>query len=96
MSKNRALWFIQISLALLGGYIASALLVFDFSAVAYPHDEEYFGDRHVAFGPQPRFRLCRAAYESGYDGSEWALIIYRPICQAWATRRGFAPPQAWR
>jgi hypothetical protein len=66
------------------------------TAVAYPHDEEHFDSHQVAFGPQPRISLCKPSYESGYDGSEWALIVYRPICQLWATQKGFAKPAKWR
>jgi hypothetical protein len=85
----------------LGGYVGSAWVVLDFSEVAYPNDEEYFGERQVAFGPRPRLLLCHPAYldipgGASYDGSEWALVVYRPICQLWLTRHDFAPPGRWR
>lgn len=88
------------ALALLG-YVGSALVVFDFTEVAYPNDEETFGERQVAFGPRPRLSLCHPAYfdipgGASYDGSEWALVVYRPICRWWLSRRGFAPPGRWR
>ena len=83
------------------GYFGSALVVLDFSDVAYPNDEEYFQGRQVAFGPRPRWFLCTAAYPSfpagwSYDGSEWALVLYRPICEQWAAHKGFALPSRWR
>ena len=82
-------------------YCGSALVVLDFSEMAYPNDEEYFNGRPVAFGPRPRWFLCTAAYPSfpggwSYDGSEWALSLYRPICERWAIHKGFALPSRWR
>jgi hypothetical protein len=90
-----------VVLLLVVAYFGSALVVLDFTDVAYPNDEEYFQNRQVAFGPRPRWFLCTAAYPSfpagwSYDGSEWALILYRPICERWAVHKGFALPSRWR
>ena len=83
------------------GYFASALFVLDFRDVAYPDDEEYFQGQMVAFGPRPRWFLCLAAYRDipagwSYSGNEWALVLYRPICERWAAYKGFALPSKWR
>ena len=108
MKLSRILWpkrvaarIFVVAVLLVVGYFASALLVLDFSDVAYPNDEEYFNGRPVAFGPRPRWFLSSAAYPSfpagwSYDGSEWALVLYRPICERWAIHKGFALPWRWR
>jgi hypothetical protein len=108
MTISRLIWpkraFARIAVVavlIVVGYFASALAVLDFSDIAYPNDEEYFNDRQVAFGPRPRWFLCTAVYPSfpagwSYDGSEWALVIYRPICEWWAVHKGFALPSRWR
>lgn len=99
--KSTASRFGILALLLLVGYFGSAFVILDFSEVAYPNDEEEFGQRQVAFGPRPRLSFCRPAYfdipgGASYDGSEWALVLYRPICQFWIGRRGFAAPGRWR
>lgn len=108
MKLRRIIWpksaagrVVAVAAFLVIGYFASALVVLDFSDVAYPNDEEYFQGRQVAFGPRPRWFLCTAAYPSfpagwSYDGSEWALVLYRPICERWAVHKGFALPSRWR
>ena len=89
-------WLIVVLPVGVGFYIGSSLIVLNFSETAYPHDEEYFGPRQVSFGPRPRHPFCRPSYPSGYDGHEWALVFYRPICQLWACWKGYAPPFSWR
>lgn len=99
--KSAAARVTIVAALLVAAYFASALIVLDFSEVAYPNDEEYFNGRPVAFGPRPRPIFCTAAYPDfpagwSYDGSEWALVFYRPICQRWSVHMGFALPSKWR
>ena len=101
LPKSKAARVAVIIGCLVVGYFASALVVLDFTDVAYPNDEEYFGGKPVAFGPRPRMFLCAASYPNfpagwSYDGSEWALILYHPICEHWAVHRGYALPSRWR
>lgn len=95
-TKQRKFGFGLAAFLGVGFYIGSSLIVLNFSETAYPHDEEYFGPRQVSFGPRPRHPFCRPSYPSGYDGHEWALVFYRPICQLWACWKGYAPPFSWR
>lgn len=46
-------------------YLILPAVVFDFSAVAVPSDEESLGGKPVAIGPRPRWWVPRAA--SGLD-----------------------------
>ena len=77
-------------------YLGSAIIIFDFGEAAYPHDEEYFGNKHVAFGPRPRASFCKPAYAGGFDGTEWPLRMYRPVCEVWRYAEGYAAPTGWR
>lgn len=94
--KKTLLWIGAAPVVAVVFYIVSAFLVLDWTEAAYPHDEENLGARQVAFGPRPRPFLCRAAYSGGYDGEEWALVFYRPLCQIWIAQHGYAQPARWR
>lgn len=74
-SQKPAFRLILLGLLIFGSYAASALVVLDFTQVAYTFDEETFGGRQVALGPQPRVRFCTPAHfdipgGADYDGSE--------------------------
>ena len=94
--KRRTFTLMLSGLLIAGTYFSLFFVVFNWSHVAYPHDEECFGGKQVAFGPQTRYSWCSPSYQAGYDGTEWALVIYRPLCQHWAMVRGFALPASWR
>ncbi len=99
-SSGRPDRMISLFLGLVGVllmYVGAALVVFDFSEIAYPVGEETHNGKWVAFGPRPRLFLCKPAYSSiSYDGSEWPFFVFRPICTAWRSVKGYETPGEWR
>jgi hypothetical protein len=97
MKKRLMSWGRGI-VVLIACYLGSAAILFDFSEMAWPHDEEDYQGRRVSFGPRPRPCFCVGSYAGGFhfDGSEWALVVYRPVCQTWVICKGFAVPHRWR
>jgi hypothetical protein len=91
--RNKFLSFVLVLIVI---YLSGAAVVFDFRTAARPHDEEYFGERKVAFGPRPRVLFCLPAYQSGFDGHEWPFFIYRPVCHIWRLMLGYDAPSNWR
>jgi hypothetical protein len=95
MSKGKKV-VIGLPIILLAFYAISAFILFDFTEAAYPHDEEYFRDKLVAYGPCPRVWVRLPDYQAGYSGHEWPFFIYRPVCSIWRSYNGYATPAEWR
>ena len=85
-------------LGLLLAYLSSAIVVFDFLAVAYSSDEDNTSaGRPVAIGPKPRTFFCRpTVHDVRFNGDEWPFVYYQPICAGWRVMRGFAAPSEVR
>lgn len=71
-------------------YLLSAGLVFDFSSPAWDNWSE--GKAH---GPSPRLFLCHPTYYdlpggASWEGTEWAFVVYRPVCSAWLRLKGLS------
>jgi hypothetical protein len=83
-------------------YLLLPFLVFDFSSVAVPYDEENFGSQEVAIGPRPRWWISGAAHNldipGGYDYEPggWPFVVWKPLCIAFVRSKGYALPAAWR
>jgi hypothetical protein len=99
----RRLKKIGVALAVVVGiYILLPLVIFDFSAVATPYDEENFGSQQVAIGPKPWWWVPRAARHLDipggfdYDPSGWPFVVWKPLCVAYDKAHGYALPAEWR
>jgi len=91
--KRVIIWFCLT----VGTYALSAFVLLDWGKPAYASDEEIFNGKEVAFGPKPRSWVCRPSWEGvRFDGSEWPLAVYRPVCWIWRTMKGFETPARWR
>ena len=83
-------------------WLVLPVVVFDFSSVAVPFDEENFGTQQVAIGPRPRWWIPKAAYDFdvpggfGYDPSGWPFVVWKPVCVAFVKTKGYALPAEWR
>src|SRR4051812_15304844 len=72
---------IAVTLAL---YLVLPFIVFDFSSVAAPWDEENFGSQQVAIGPRPRWWVPGAArhwdFPGGFDYEPdgWVFVVWKP------------------
>ena len=84
-------------------YLFLPVVLFDFTQVAVPRNEEFFGNQNVAIGPLPRpwFRRFTAADFDipggyGYDADGWAFVVWKPLCIWYVKRNGYAPPAEWR
>ena len=83
-------------------YFLLALVVFDFSSVAVPYDEENFGSQQVAIGPKPRWWVPGAARHLDipggfdYEPSGWTFVVWKPLCIAFDRLHGYALPAEWR
>jgi hypothetical protein len=84
-------------------YLLVPLVLFDFSNVAVPRDEENFGNKTVAIGPLPRswFAPFTAADLDipggfGYDADGWAFVLWKPLCVWYVKHNGYALPAQWR
>ncbi len=78
-------------------YVTAACVVFDFSKPANAFDEEEHNGRAVAFGPRPRGLFCKPSYAGmNYDGSEWPFLVFKPVCSAWRTNKGYEAPSKLR
>ena len=101
MKLNRPQLWWQIPTVGLILYLGAAIMVFDFTGSARPRDEEYSGQRPVAFGPLPRAPFCRGAHLDvpggwDFDGREPIWIPFRPVCAIWRAVTGHAAPRNWR
>ena len=99
LKRQQILW--QVPAAILALYMGAAAIVFDFTSPACPRDEEYFGQRPVAYGPLPRAPFCRGAHLDvpggwDFDGKEPIWIPFRPMCSIWRVLTGHAAPSNWR
>jgi hypothetical protein len=89
-------------LVLLCVYSLLPLVIFDFTSVASPFDEETFAGRDVAIGPRPRWWVPKAAWKLdvpggfSYDASGWAFAVWKPLCVMFVKSKGYALPYAWR
>jgi hypothetical protein len=83
-------------------YVLLPLVVFDFSSIAVPYDEENFGSQQVAIGPRPRSWVPGAARHldipGGFDyaSSSWTFVVWKPLCVAFDRAHGYALPAEWR
>jgi len=83
-------------------YIVLPLVIFDFTSVAVPFDEENFGSQAVSIGPRPWWWVPGAAHDFdvpggfGYDTSGWPFVLWRPLCEVFVLARGDALPSQWR
>ena len=100
MKTLRRLWIpVAVVVAL---YSLLPLLVFDFSSVAVPFDEDNHNGRQVAIGPRPRGWVPRAAHDFdvpggfGYAPSGWPFVVWKPMCLAYLGLRGYERPAEWR
>src|SRR2546426_123678 len=98
MKRRKTLFWLATPLALLLAYVAAAALVFDFSATAFPGDEDNTADgRPVALGPRPRRVFCRpTVHDVCWEGREWPFVVFAPVCSWWRERHGYAPSAEWR
>lgn len=81
----------------LGIYVLGAIVLFDWSEPAYVESEDNYNGKNVAFGPKPQNWACKPSWEGVcFSGSEWPLIIYRPIFGIWRKSNGYETPAAWR
>jgi hypothetical protein len=94
---------ITVALAIIVGlYILLPLVIFDFSSVASPYDEEYFGRQQVAIGPMPRWWVPGASRHLDipggfdYEPSGWIFVVWKPLCIAYDKAHGYALPSEWR
>jgi len=92
-----------VSLAVIAAlYVVLPLVIFDFTSIAVPYDEENFGSQQVAIGPEPRWWVPKAAYDFdvpggfGYDPSGWPFVVWKPLCVAFVRGKGYALPAEWR
>jgi hypothetical protein len=97
--------FKKITVALgviVGIYILLPLIIFDFSSVASPYDEDNFGGQQVAIGPRPRWWVPGAARHVDvpggfdYEPSGWTFVVWKPLCIAYDKAHGYALPARWR
>lgn len=83
-------------------YILLPLIIFNFSSVATPYDEENFGNQQVVIGPKPWWwvpgaaRHCDLPGGFDYDPSGWAFVVWKPLCIAYDKAHGYALPAEWR
>jgi hypothetical protein len=83
-------------------YLLMPVLLFDFSSVAVPCDEENFGTHQVAIGPKPRWWVPGAARHLDipggfdYEPSGWTFVLWKPLCIVFDRAHGYAPPAQWR
>jgi hypothetical protein len=83
-------------------YVLLPFVLFDFSSVAVPYDEENFGSQQVAIGPKPRWWIPRAARHLDipggfdYEPSGWTFVVWKPLCIAFDRAHGYALPAEWR
>jgi hypothetical protein len=90
------LW-LGLSVALLGAYLCTAIVVFDFGSAALAFDEDSHDGREVAIGPRPRRLFCPPTWEGvRWEGREWPFVMFAPVCCWWRERHGYAPPANWR
>jgi len=94
---------IGVVLAVIAGlYILLPFVIFDFSSVATPYDEENYDGQQVVIGPQPRWWVPHAARHfdipGGYDyePSGWPFVVWKPLCVAFDKAHGYALPASWR
>jgi hypothetical protein len=92
-----------LGLTILAGlYLVLPLVVFDFTSIAVPYDEENFGSLQVAIGPKPWSWVPKAAYDFdvpggfGYDPGAWPFVVWKPICVVFVKSKGYALPAEWR
>jgi len=85
-----------------GAYFLLPFVIFDFSSIATPYDEETFGKQQVVIGPRPRWWVpCAARHldlPGGFDyqPSGWPFVVWKPLCIAFDKANGYAPPSQWR
>lgn len=100
MRLRRHRWIVFV--AVLGIYALLPLVVFDFSSVAVPFDEETHRGRPVAIGPRPRAWVPGARNDYhvpggfGYDAGSWPFRAWKPICLIYLKLRGYERPAEWR
>jgi len=88
--------------AVAGLYLLLAAIVFDFTSMAHPYDEENFGGQTVAIGPKPRSWIPGATRSidipggADYDESAWPFVVWKPLCVVYVKARGHALPSGWR
>jgi hypothetical protein len=87
---------------IIGLYIVLPFVIFDFSSVAVPYDEENFGSQQVAIGPRPRSWIPHAARHLDipggfdYEPTAWPFVVWKPVCVAFDKAHGYALPRRWR
>ena len=87
---------------IIGLYLVLPLVIFDFSSVATPYDEENFGSQKVAIGPKPRWWVPGVARHLDipggfdYEASGWTFVVWKPLCVAFDRAHGYALPAEWR
>jgi hypothetical protein len=92
LKRVMVVFFLGFVTYLLGGFI-----FFDLSKPAHAESEDNFRGREVAFGPRPRSWVCSPSWEGvAFSGSEWPLVVYRPVCWIWRKINGFETPAPWR
>src|SRR5258706_13175132 len=76
-----------VTVAVLAGlYLVLPLVVFDFTSIAAPFDEDNFGNQPVAIGPKPRWWIPKVAHDFdvpggfGYAPSGWPFVLWKPLC----------------
>ncbi len=94
---------IVIGLAIaVGLYLLLPLLIFDFSSIAVPYDQENHDGKMVVIGPRPRWWVPGAARDLDipggfdYDTSGWPFVIWKPLCVFYDRAHGYALPAEWR
>jgi hypothetical protein len=75
-------------------YLVSALIVFDFTSVAYAEEEDTYNGKEVAYGPRPRAFVVspNPNLPGSYTGKEWPFTVYQPVCWLWRKVRGYERP----
>jgi len=83
-------------------YLLLPIVIFNFSEVAVPFDEETHAGREVAIGPRPRDRVPWAAngfdIPGGYDYAPdgWPFVVWKPVCLIYLKLKGYEAPAEWR
>jgi hypothetical protein len=92
-----------IGVALLAAlYLLLPLVIFDFTLIAVPNDEENFRNQSVAIGPRPRWWIPMPSSDFdvpggfSYDPSGWPFVVWKPLCVAFVKAKGYALPAEWR
>jgi hypothetical protein len=100
--KSNCIKMLKILGLALGFYLLLPLVIFDFSSVAVPYDEENHSGRSVAIGPRPRDWVPLVARDvdipggADYSPDSWMFQIWKPVCVEFCKAKGYALPARWR